>query len=80
MYIQQTLEDYIGAHGSIRFGKILEDLDALAGSISYVHCDDGRNDTPPLTIVTASVDRIDLLKSIPRHEDISISGFVTCKS
>jgi acyl-coenzyme A thioesterase 9 len=45
-------EEYLNAYGTIRIGKILEDLDALAGSIAYVHCDDGLDDTPPLTIVT----------------------------
>ncbi|KAJ1557258.1 hypothetical protein HK405_000428, partial [Cladochytrium tenue] len=70
-------EDYVNAYGSIRIGKILEDLDALAGSIAYVHCDDGSDDTPPLTIVTASLDRIDMISRIPTDVDVSISGFVT---
>jgi acyl-coenzyme A thioesterase 9 len=45
-------EEYVNVYGRIRLGKILEDLDALAGSIAYKHCDDGREDTLPLTIVT----------------------------
>ncbi|KAJ3296417.1 Acyl-coenzyme A thioesterase 9, mitochondrial [Blyttiomyces sp. JEL0837] len=71
-------EDYVNAYGSIRIGKILEDLDALAGSIAYVHCDDFRDDTPPLTIVTASLDRIDMINRIPVNEDVCMSGMVTC--
>ncbi|KAJ3417340.1 Acyl-coenzyme A thioesterase 9, mitochondrial [Chytridiales sp. JEL 0842] len=70
-------EEYLNAYGTIRIGKILEDLDALAGSIAYVFCDDGRDDTPPLTIVTASVDRIDMINRIPVDQDISLSGHVT---
>ncbi|KAI9337604.1 HotDog domain-containing protein [Zopfochytrium polystomum] len=70
-------EDYVNAYGSIRIGKILEDLDALAGSIAYMHCDDGRDDTPPLTIVTASLDRIDMINRIPADIDVVLSGFVS---
>ncbi|TPX58243.1 hypothetical protein PhCBS80983_g03271 [Powellomyces hirtus] len=70
-------EEYISAHGSVRIGKILEDLDALAGSIAYFHCDDNRSETIPLTIVTASLDRIDLLQPIPTDQDIRMSGHVT---
>ncbi|KAJ3014085.1 Acyl-coenzyme A thioesterase 9, mitochondrial [Thoreauomyces humboldtii] len=70
-------EEYIGSHGAIRMGKILEDLDALAGSISYFHCDDGIAETIPLKIVTASLDRIDLLKPIPTDQDVRMSGHVT---
>lgn len=72
-----VLAEYINVYGLIRFGKILEDLDALAGSISYAFADDGRSDTPPLTIVTASLDRIDLLEPITASEDVRLSGFVT---
>ena len=31
----------------------MEDLDALAGTIAYRHCDDGNAHTRPLTIVTS---------------------------
>ncbi|KAJ3051582.1 Acyl-coenzyme A thioesterase 9, mitochondrial [Rhizophlyctis rosea] len=61
----------------ISAGKILENLDALAGSIAYLHCEDGRNDTPPLTIVTASVDSIDMTRSVPPDADLKLSGFVS---
>eukprot|EP00056_Hartaetosiga_gracilis_P000086 m.35805 g.35805 ORF g.35805 m.35805 type:complete len:464 (+) comp10049_c0_seq2:111-1502(+) len=60
-------EEYLTYTGTVRVGKILEDLDALAGTIAYHHCDDNDPDTPPLTIVTASVDRITLLQ--PMHTD-----------
>lgn len=70
----QVKEDYLNYYGGIRIGKILEDLDALAGSISYLHCED----TSDVIIVTASVDRIDLLTSIPPDKDLRISGHVSC--
>ncbi len=47
-------EEYIDIYGKIRVGKLFEDLDALAGSISYQHADDGISSTPPLTIVTGA--------------------------
>ena len=71
-------EDYLSFHDEIRMGKILEDLDSLAGSISYLHCDDGQENSDPLTIVTASLDRIDLHSSIPIDQDLKLSGHVTC--
>lgn len=46
--------------GAVRMGKILEDLDAVAGLAAYRHCDDGDDSTLPLNIVTASCDRIEL--------------------
>jgi acyl-CoA hydrolase len=54
----------------------MEDLDALAGAISYKHADDGLQDSSPLTIVTASVDRIDFLKPFG-VSDLRLSGHVT---
>ncbi|ORZ37575.1 HotDog domain-containing protein [Catenaria anguillulae PL171] len=70
-------EEYVNFYGSIRIAKLLEDLDAMAGSISYTHCDDNTPETPPLTIVTASVDRIDLLKRPSLEQDTKVSGMVT---
>lgn len=66
-------ETYRSIHGGLRFGKLMEDLDALAASIAYRHCDDA-----DLTLVTAAVDRIDLLKSFDdRLCDVRMRGFVT---
>ncbi|KAG0361075.1 HotDog domain-containing protein [Gamsiella multidivaricata] len=70
------LEEYINVGGTLRHGKIMEDLDALAGAIGYKHADDGKPDSTPLTIVTASVDRIDLLKPLGIC-DLRLSGHVT---
>ena len=47
-------------YGDIRIGLIFEELDAFAGQIAYHHSN-GLSASPPLTIVTASVDRIDML-------------------
>lgn len=48
----------------------------MAGAISYKHCDNGKPDSAPLTIVTASVDRIDLLKPW-NIRDLRLSGHIT---
>ncbi|KAJ3079231.1 hypothetical protein HDU99_000100, partial [Rhizoclosmatium hyalinum] len=67
-------EEYINSHGRIRVGKVLEDLDALAACSAYLHCSGSAR---PLTIVTASVDRIDMLHEVPLNEDISVFAYVT---
>jgi acyl-coenzyme A thioesterase 9 len=79
----ELLDEYVSSYGGVRVGKvrlsrclykILEDLDALAGTIAYLHCDDHNQDTQPLTIVTASVDRIDLLNQLDRNANLRLSG------
>ncbi|KAI9493641.1 acyl-CoA hydrolase, partial [Zychaea mexicana] len=70
------LEEYIFVDGRIRTGKLLEDLDAMAGAIAYKHVDNGDPNSPPVTIVTACVDRLDLL--LPKAvEDYKLIGQVT---
>ena len=49
----------------------------MAGSIAYAHCDDFREDTAPLTIVTASLDSVILKREIPTNADVRISGYVS---
>lgn len=51
-------EQYRNPWNKIRMGKLIEDLDALAGTISYKHCCNDDGSTRPLLLVTASVDRI----------------------
>ncbi|CAO4367861.1 unnamed protein product [Caenorhabditis nigoni] len=75
-------KEYLSAAGSVRLGKILEDLDHMAVHVAYVHNSDGGSlDEPmtlPRTIVTASVKRIDLNKvDIHPSRDIIIDGQVT---
>ncbi|EGT49583.1 hypothetical protein CAEBREN_12494 [Caenorhabditis brenneri] len=75
-------KEYLSASGSVRLGKILEDLDHMAVHVAYVHnSENGTLDEPmtlPRTIVTASVKRIDLNKvDIHPSRDIIIDGQVT---
>jgi len=62
---------------NIRFGKILEDLDACAGNIAFKHADDGNPKTRPLTIVTASVDHISLLHKLHADRDMKMEGAIS---
>lgn len=70
-------EQYCNLFGGIRVGKILEDLDALAGSVAHAHADLPSDATPPYSIVTASVDRIMLLDKLHLDRDIRFRGFVS---
>lgn len=70
-------EQYRNPWNKIRMGKLIEDLDALAGTISYKHCCNDDGSTRPLLLVTASVDRIVLKKPILIDADLTIVGAVT---
>ncbi|KAJ8097002.1 HotDog domain-containing protein [Lipomyces tetrasporus] len=69
---QWLLDAYVNSGGRLRIGQIFQDLDALAGVIAYKHCAPAEP-----TIVTASVDRISLLKRLTVLEDVELSGNVT---
>ncbi|XP_023513828.1 acyl-coenzyme A thioesterase 9, mitochondrial-like [Cucurbita pepo subsp. pepo] len=69
-------EQYRDPWNEVRIGKLLEDLDALAGTISVRHCSDVDSTTRPLLLVTASVDRIVLKKPINVAADLKIVGSV----
>jgi len=68
-------EAYQSPGGTMRFGKVLEDLDALAGNIAFNHV--SGHGEGKLMLVTAAVDRI-ALRDIPVLEnDQRLSGQVT---
>lgn len=70
-------EQYRNPWNEVRMGKLVEDLDALAGTISYKHCSNEDGMTRPLLLVTASVDRMVLKKPIRVDADLKIVGAVT---
>ncbi|CAA0806007.1 Thioesterase/thiol ester dehydrase-isomerase superfamily protein [Striga hermonthica] len=70
-------EQYRDPWNEVRIGKLLEDLDALAGTISVKHCSDDDSTTRPLYLVTASVDKMVLKKPINVDVDLHVSGAVT---
>lgn len=69
-------EQYRDPWNEVRIGKLLEDLDALAGTISVKHCSDDDTMTRPLLLVTASVDRMVLKKPISVDVDLQMAGAV----
>ncbi|KAH7102421.1 HotDog domain-containing protein [Auriculariales sp. MPI-PUGE-AT-0066] len=78
-------EQFINANGGIRTGKLMEQLDALAGSIAYKHIlgsdvhSLGSIEDRGLYVVTAAVDRIDMLKPVSTSQsvaDLRLSGNV----
>ncbi|XP_042561687.1 acyl-CoA thioesterase 9, tandem duplicate 1 isoform X2 [Clupea harengus] len=71
-------EKYLNFHNSVRFGRILEDLDSLAVLICYSHTWNKELKRSPLSIVTALVDKIDMRKNIIYPDcDIKFTGNVT---
>ncbi|KAL5201207.1 hypothetical protein ABZP36_035561 [Zizania latifolia] len=70
-------EQYRDPWNEVRIGKLLEDLDALAGTIVVKHCSDEDSTTRPLLVVTASVDKMVLKKPLRVDTDLKIAGAVT---
>ncbi|KAM9319348.1 acyl-coenzyme A thioesterase 9, mitochondrial [Gastrophryne carolinensis] len=70
-------EKYLNVYNSVRFGRILEDLDSLGVLICYTHTK-SESQTSPLSIVTALVDKIDLRRqTIAPDCDIKLTGHVS---
>ena len=67
--------DYINHRGDIKVGALLEDMDAFAGYCAYAHCAKGISVFP--TIVTASMDKMDLHGSLDADQDLQLVGAVT---
>ena len=73
-------ELYIGSDKQLRISKLLENLDALSAAIAYRHLDDGHiltNTDMLISVVTASVDRIDLITIPSFNMDLKIYGHVS---
>ncbi|XP_024148472.1 acyl-coenzyme A thioesterase 9, mitochondrial isoform X2 [Oryzias melastigma] len=74
----QLREKYLTFHNTVRFGRILEDLDSLAVLISYSHTYNPALKRSPLSIVTALVDKIDMRQHIIYPDcDIKFTGHVS---
>lgn len=78
----ELFEQYMNASGGLRTGMLMEHLDSLAGSIAYKHMLGpsvetlGRVQERGFYIVTASVERLDMLASLYPVRDICLSGQV----
>ncbi|KAG5080016.1 hypothetical protein GLYMA_02G139600v4 [Glycine max] len=70
-------EQYRNPWNHIRMGKLVEDFDALAGTVAFKHCSNEDGTARPLLLVTASVDKMVLKKAIHIDADLTIVGAVT---
>lgn len=66
-------EEYINFFGGLRIGKLLEDLDLVAGKVAYSHTQGWERG---LGIVTAACDRIDLTGALPSTSDLQLLASV----
>ncbi|XP_043853579.1 acyl-coenzyme A thioesterase 9, mitochondrial isoform X1 [Dromiciops gliroides] len=74
----QLREKYLTVYNSVRFGRILEDLDSLGVLICYTHTKIDSTKISPFSIVTALVDKIDLCQNVISPErDIKFTGHVS---
>ena len=62
-------ERYINFFNGLRLGKLLEDLDLIAGQVAYRHTEGWERG---MTIVTAACDRIDLLGELHSDRDLQL--------
>jgi len=74
----EEMREMYKSHGTdaVRMGRILEDLDSLAGNIAFFHADDGDNDTKTPQLVTASVDRVRLNRQLSLNTSVVLRGEV----
>ena len=66
---QELRERYINFFDGLRMGKLLEELDLIAGQVAYKHTEGWERG---LTIVTAACDRIDLLGPLRSDQDLQL--------
>lgn len=70
------------AGGAIRYGKIIEELDAIAGDCSYKYLLQNLDatqfnaETRDYFLVTVSVDRIDFMNKLEAGKDLRLSGYM----
>ncbi|XP_016470944.2 acyl-coenzyme A thioesterase 2, chloroplastic isoform X1 [Nicotiana tabacum] len=69
-------ERYRNPRNKIRIGKLVEDLDALAATISYKHCSSNDGSARSIKLVTASMEKMILKRSIRIDTDLTIEGAV----
>lgn len=67
---------------NLRYGKIIEELDALAGDCSYKYLlqnldqENFNPETRPYYLVTVSVDRIDFVGKLDSEKDLRMSAYM----
>ena len=81
---EQLQERYTRASKSsyIRYGKIIEELDAMAGDCSYKYLlqnlkeENFNPETRPYYLVTVSVDRMDFMSKLDSSMDLRLSAYM----
>jgi acyl-coenzyme A thioesterase 9 len=84
---QKLRENFVSSFGQVRFGLILEEMDSLAGRVGYKHAEGltfpkidvlhPSSSNRQTTIVTATCDRITLLRPIQIDRNLIMKGMVT---
>ena len=64
-------DSYMNPWGSVRMGRVFEDLDALAGNIAALHCS---SSPTAVSLVTASVDRVIITHQPSIQSDMMLTG------
>jgi acyl-coenzyme A thioesterase 9 len=71
-------DKYVTVQNTVRFGRILEDLDSLGVLVCYMHNHNHSTNMSLLSIVTVLVDKIDMCKhSLSPEQDIKFTGHVS---
>lgn len=60
---------------TIRYGKLFEILDSVAADVAYRHC--STNENEELTIVTASVDGLEIISPIDLTQNLKLQSYLT---
>ena len=72
-YLRGRYKSITQSSNTIRFGKIVEEMDAFAGDCCYKYmCPDGQSENLPFFIVTVSVDRIEFANKIDGNKDLKM--------
>jgi len=67
---------FTASTGNVRVGRLLEEIDAFAGSVAARHCAAGGG-AAPAVLVTAALDRLDLLRYPLPVADLLLVGAVS---
>lgn len=70
--LRETLMRFDGE--TIRYGKLFEIFDALAGDVAYKHCGGLGH---KLTIVTASVESMEIFTNLNVQRDVMLQGYLS---
>lgn len=76
--MEMVCVQYRNPWNHIRMGRVLEDMDSMAGNIAFTHCDDDDPATLLPMLVTAAVERIEMIRSVDLEHDASLCAPSPC--